>query len=47
MVDIRLILPPSVDEQEHLLFGSSGRRLLLEVLRRSIAEASKVIFLQK
>lgn len=46
-VDIKLILPSSVDEQEHLLFGSSGRPVPLEVLTRSITEASGVIFLQK
>lgn len=47
VMDIKLILPLSVDEQEHLLFGSSGRRVLFEVLTRSIAEASGVIFLGK
>lgn len=47
VMDIKLILLPSVDEQEHHLFGSSGRPMLFEVLTRSIAEASGVIFLQK
>lgn len=47
VMDIKLILLPNVDEQEHLLFGSSGRPVLFEVLTRSIAEASGVIFLQK
>lgn len=47
VMDIKLILPPSVDEQEHLVFGSSERPVLFEVLTRSIAEASGVIFLQK
>lgn len=28
VMDIKLILPPSVDEQEHLLLGSSGRPVL-------------------
>lgn len=47
VMDVKFILPPRVDEQEHLLFGSSGRPVLFEVLTRSIAEASRVIFLQK
>lgn len=47
VMDIKLILPPSVDEQEHLLCGSPERPVLLEVLTRSIAEASGVLFLQK
>lgn len=47
VMDIKLVLPPSVDEQEHLLFASSGRLVLFEVLTRTIAEAGGVIFLRK
>lgn len=40
MMDIKLILPPSVDEQKHLLFGSSGRPVLFCALGSADKEHS-------